>query len=1345
MAKFKKGDHVWLIDADPQSQCSVPLGAVVEATQGGKIKVFDDEKKKKWLKLASAKIELMHPTSVEGVEDMIRLGDLNEAGMLRNLLIRYNENKIYTYTGSILVAVNPYQVLPLYGVDQVRMYTDKKFGELPPHIFAIADNAYSHMQITQKDQCVIVSGESGAGKTESTKFILQYLTSGSRKHSPIEEQLLKANPVLEAFGNAKTVRNDNSSRFGKFIKIKFSKKGVIIGAYIEQYLVEKSRIVYQANDERNYHIFYCMLAGMSSEQKQKLGLGKPSDYSYLTRGSCLQCEGRDDKLEFEIIVGGMKDLSISEDEINQIYKLLAAILHVGNFKFEETMINNSDGACELVHSTGLKSASDLLGVNCEVFKKALTQQTRKMGNEKVTSKLSILQAQDAKDAYIKSLYSRIFIRIVSKINSVIYSREESQDKSGILSIGLLDIFGFENFENNGFEQLCINFANEKLQQFFVRHIFKLEQKEYDEEDIEWRHIEFTDNQEILNMIADQPMNVLALITEEARFPKGTDRTMLDKLISKHGKSKYFDVPKSRNDDTFGIRHFAGPVRYKTTEFLERNRDSFNADILSLIRSSKNEFLKSVFQEELNVSDLRRNQTLCEQFKKSLNNLVRDLGECQPFFVRCIKPNEFKKANNFDRLLIARQLRYSGMMDTIRIRRDCYPIRYTFKEFVERYQVILPSTVTTEDRDEMIEICNKIMDETVKDKDWKKGLDKMFLKDKHILSLEAARRNVTSQAVAEAFCKRYLQRRRYNKMTLGYARLQALWRGRRLAFRYNFARKRIIGFQAHCRGFLIRRHHRHRLWAIMRIQAGGRGMIARRQYKQLLFAREQEKLSIAKQQESERKEIEKSKLKDEEQINLSELQKNRKQSRIADYDATVVSHVQHDLDATASSVYKVSISTVYQRTEIRKDIRLGDEVGTCKLPRDKIEVKPGYYFTQELEGKKNEKRLLIELKKKLKENSDAQESDDKEENVENLAGKKQQVEIPQKVSRNKDMDETRADYPSSYTFKKFAENTLLGQGITEREEGETVQASETFLIRFPDNTSQNFEVESSTKAKDFCNTIANRLALKSAEGFSLYVNIAGNDICVPDNECFVKFVKDKTHNDSSNCQVVFIRKLWMKVTPGEDRNADIIFHYYHEVSNFLRGYHNCTREEGIQLAALIYRIKFGEDRSKFAIIPQLLENAELLPKHLITSYGDRILANKGIKYQFNKHNRMSKDDAKISFLKIVSGWPTFGARFFDVKLMTKQAYPKNLEIAINKNRISLIDPKKDKETKNILRTFSLHKIRNWNTKNEYFSITFGNIAGGGNFRFEATKSDEMHYLLSSYVDMFPNSMHEDTRL
>ncbi|TNN61982.1 Unconventional myosin-VIIa [Liparis tanakae] len=336
----RMGDYVWL-DLKSGREFDVPVGAVVKLCDSGQIQVLDDGGREHWISPQNAtNIKPMHPTSVHGVEDMIRLGDLNEAGILRNLLIRYNEHVIYTncggktYTGSILVAVNPYQLLPIYTPDHIRLYTNKKIGEMPPHIFAIADNCYFNMQRNNKDQCCIISGESGAGKTESTKLILQFLAAISGQHSWIEQQVLEATPILEAFGNAKTIRNDNSSRFGKYVDIHFNKRGAIEGAKIEQYLLEKSRVCRQAPDERNYHVFYCILKGMAPEMKAKLGLGLASDYSYLTMGNCTACDGRDDLSDYSSILSAMKVLMFTETENWEISKLLAAILHMGNLRFE---------------------------------------------------------------------------------------------------------------------------------------------------------------------------------------------------------------------------------------------------------------------------------------------------------------------------------------------------------------------------------------------------------------------------------------------------------------------------------------------------------------------------------------------------------------------------------------------------------------------------------------------------------------------------------------------------------------------------------------------------------------------------------------------------------------------------------------------------------------------------------------------------------------------------------------------------------------------------------------------------------------------------------------------------
>ncbi|XP_075271984.1 unconventional myosin-VIIa isoform X4 [Opisthocomus hoazin] len=929
MVILRQGDYVWM-DLKTGREFDVPIGAVVKLCDSGQIQVVDDEGNEHWISPQNAShIKPMHPTSIHGVEDMIRLGDLNEAGILRNLLIRYREHLIYTncggrtYTGSILVAVNPYQLLPIYSPEQIRLYTNKKIGEMPPHIFAIADNCYFNMQRNNKDQCCIISGESGAGKTESTKLILQFLAAISGQHSWIEQQVLEANPILEAFGNAKTIRNDNSSRFGKYIDIHFNKRGAIEGAKIEQYLLEKSRVCRQAQDERNYHVFYCMLRGMTMEQKKKLGLGKAKDYNYLAMGNCTTCDGRDDSKEYANIRSAMKVLMFTDTENWEISKLLAAILHMGNLQYEARTYDNLD-ACEVVQSASLITAASLLEVDPQDVMNCLTSRTIITRGETVSTPLSMEQALDVRDAFVKGIYGWLFVWIVEKINAAIYRPPSQELKSVRRSIGLLDIFGFENFTVNSFEQLCINFANENLQQFFVRHVFKLEQEEYNLENINWQHIEFTDNQDALDMIAIKPMNIISLIDEESKFPKGTDATMLHKLNSQHKLNTNYIPPKNNYETQFGINHFAGIVYYETKGFLEKNRDTLHGDIIQLVHSSKNKFIKQIFQADVamflcgyasstfgqsptptpkGAETRKRSPTLSSQFKRSLELLMRTLSVCQPFFVRCIKPNEYKKPMLFDRELCVRQLRYSGMMETIRIRRAGYPIRYTFVEFVDRYRVLMPGVKPAYKQGDLRGTCQRIAEAVLgKDDDWQIGKTKIFLKDHHDMLLEIERdkaitdKVILIQKVVRGFkdrsnflkvrnsvlmIQRYWRghncRKNYGAMRIGFLRLQALYRSRKLHKQYHMARRRIIEFQARCRGYLVRRAFRHRLWAVLTVQAYARGMIARRLYKRLRgeYHRrlEAEKLRLA-EEERLRKEMSAKKAKEEaekkHQVRLAQL-------------------------------------------------------------------------------------------------------------------------------------------------------------------------------------------------------------------------------------------------------------------------------------------------------------------------------------------------------------------------------------------------------------------------------------------------------------------------------------------
>lgn len=868
MLNLRKGDFVWL-----KSSAGVQIGAEVTVTDTGQLRLIDDDgKEHKITKKMEGVVRPMHPTSVTGVEDMIRLGDLSEEGLLRNLLVRHKEGHIYTYTGSILVAVNPYQLLPIYTTEHVHKYTDRRLGELPPHVFAIANNCFFNMRRNRKNQCCVISGESGAGKTESTKLMLQFLAAVSGQRSWIEQQILEANPILEAFGNAKTIRNDNSSRFGKYIDINFTKGGAIEGARIEQYLLEKSRVCRQAPEERNYHIFYYMLMGMPADQKKTLSLGTAAEYKYLTMGNSTVCEGRDDVKEYAHFRSALKILTFTENDSWDICRLLAAILHLGNVQMDGTIVNNLE-ACDVIRSSHFNMASKLLEVDSKKLEKCLTQRSFMTSRESVTKALTISQAVDGKDAFVKAIYGKLFIWVVDKINSVIYKDAEEVQ----LSIGLLDIFGFENFNHNSFEQLCINFANEQLQQFFVRHIFKLEQEEYAREDIVWTRIDYQDNQGTLDTLAAKSLNMMALIDEESHFPKGTDTTMLEKINQVHGKGGVYLPPKNSYETQFGIQHFAGVVYYDATGFLEKNRDTLSPDLVQLVKTSTNRLLKAAFGEVPSSSPAKRSSnpkmvitsatmamrqrqdtnkrvpTLVGQFRQSLDSLMKTLTACQPYFIRCIKPNDYKRPMLFDRDLCMRQLRYSGMMETIRIRKAGYPMRYTFEEFLGRYRVLLKTSLCDPKKDGVKKSCESICKTILGGRgDWKTGKTKMFLKDFHDTMLEMERlkelhkkaliiqrvmkgfkyrrqflRQRASALVLQKYWRGHQGRKIFKMVQHGFARLQAKIRSRQVHTQYRIKRKAAIVLQAHFRGHLARKEWQRKRQAVILLQAYTRGMLARR--------------------------------------------------------------------------------------------------------------------------------------------------------------------------------------------------------------------------------------------------------------------------------------------------------------------------------------------------------------------------------------------------------------------------------------------------------------------------------------------------------------------------------------
>ncbi|CAF0854269.1 unnamed protein product [Adineta ricciae] len=565
--------YIWL-PPDKQGEFDVEIGARVIDVNQSQLKVVDDNGKERTLANNPANFKKMHATSFTDIPDMIHLGDLTEGAICRNILLRYNKDKIYTYIGSILIAVNPYTQLDLYNQQYLRSYRNRKFGELEPHTFAIGDNAYQNMLRERTDpnakvnQCIIISGESGAGKTESTKHILQCLAaiSGTKKNSSIEQQILEANPIMEAFGNAKTIRNDNSSRFGKYITVNFDSNGAIANAYVDQYLLEKIRIVSQAKEERNYHIFYCILAGLGNEERNKLKLTKATDYAYLNK-STPKCDTRNDAEEWKAIRHACKVLMFTDDELFEILRILAVVLHLGNIQYAAQSAKGIDSVA-IKDPKLVEFIASLLEVDAKRLSTALITRTLEVHEGKVARALNASSAADVRDAFVKGLYGQMFEWLIERINVAMNNKNnanrQNPSEEKFRSVGVLDIFGFEKFEQNSFEQLCINYTNEELQQFFVHHVFKLEQAEYEKEGVNWKKITFIDNQDIIDLLARGRMSIISMIDEEMIVPQGTDQTLCAKLQQQHGKNKHFISQSSRQVQKsllFGVKHFAGPVSY----------------------------------------------------------------------------------------------------------------------------------------------------------------------------------------------------------------------------------------------------------------------------------------------------------------------------------------------------------------------------------------------------------------------------------------------------------------------------------------------------------------------------------------------------------------------------------------------------------------------------------------------------------------------------------------------------------------------------------------------------------------------------------------------------------------
>eukprot|EP00002_Diphylleia_rotans_P017738 TRINITY_DN343_c0_g2_i4.p1 TRINITY_DN343_c0_g2~~TRINITY_DN343_c0_g2_i4.p1 ORF type:complete len:1713 (-),score=401.63 TRINITY_DN343_c0_g2_i4:3715-8853(-) len=779
MTTFDLGTFVWVAS---ESDAWVP-GKVIGNGPSG-LNVTLDDGKEVTIEASKLKdVQAIHPSCLEGIEDMVQLADLHEAGLLHTLRKRFQENKIYTYTGAILVSMNPYQPLDLYTNEILHSYRGKPLGSMPPHIFAVADNAYRNMCENKADQAVVISGESGAGKTEATKLILQYLAAASGHHSWVEQQILDSSPILEAFGNAKTIRNDNSSRFGKFIEVHFDAENKICGASITNYLLEKSRIVQQAPDERNYHIFYQLTAGATEEERETYHIRDAREYRYLNQSGCYSIDHVDDKEDFNRVKMALSVLNFTDEEIDAIFRILSGILHIGNVTFKAS----ADGeSCTIENLEAVKIAANVLRTSPELLQSALVNRTNVIAGSAIVVPFKAKEAAEARDAFSKTIYGRMFDWIVMRINDSI-----RQGKKQCM-IGVLDIFGFEIFEHNSFEQFCINLANEKLQQHFNQFIFKSEQEEYTKEKIDWSAITFVDNQECLDLVEKKPLGLIYLIDEMCKAPKGSDQMMLEKFNKNHEKCPFYEKQKIGNN-RFAIKHYAGPVVYEVDGFMDKNKDPLYFDYVEAMQNSQAEHIVALFPED-NPKDANKakdkkkaaptaKQTVAFYFKDQLTALMSTLNATQPHFVRCLKPNFQKKPRIFDSQFALRQLRYAGMMEAVRIRRLGYPVRRLPLEFSQRYRVLSPSAAGTTYADKCKSILSAV---NLPAASWQLGATKVFLRDATYQQLEKMRIDKIKESVVRVqnIWRAYKDRKKFKAVRRAAKLIQPIVRGHlgRLKFR-----------------------------------------------------------------------------------------------------------------------------------------------------------------------------------------------------------------------------------------------------------------------------------------------------------------------------------------------------------------------------------------------------------------------------------------------------------------------------------------------------------------------------------------------------------------------------------
>ncbi|EFB19754.1 hypothetical protein PANDA_013201, partial [Ailuropoda melanoleuca] len=705
--------------------------------------------------------------SKKDVEDNCSLMYLNEATLLHNIKVRYSKDRIYTYVANILIAVNPYFDIPkIYSSEAIKSYQGKSLGTMPPHVFAIADKAFRDMKVLKMSQSIIVSGESGAGKTENTKFVLRYLTESYGTGQDIDDRIVEANPLLEAFGNAKTVRNNNSSRFGKFVEIHFNEKSSVVGGFVSHYLLEKSRICVQGKEERNYHIFYRLCAGASEDIREKLHLSSPDNFRYLNRGCTRYFANKetdkqilqnrkspeylkagslkdpllDDHGDFIRMCTAMKKIGLDDEEKLDLFRVVAGVLHLGNIDFEEA--GNTSGGCNLKNKStqALEHCAELLGLDQDDLRVSLTTRvmlTTAGGTKGTVIKvpLKVEQANNARDALAKTVYSHLFDHVVNRVNQCFPFETSSY------FIGVLDIAGFEYFEHNSFEQFCINYCNEKLQQFFNERILKEEQELYQKEGLGVNEVHYVDNQDCIDLIEAKLVGILDILDEENRLPQPSDQHFTSAVHQKHKEHFRLTIPRKsklavhrniRDDEGFIIRHFAGAVCYETTQFVEKNNDALHMSLESLICESRDKFIRELFESSTNNNKDTKQKagklsfiSVGNKFKTQLNLLLDKLRSTGASFIRCIKPNLKMTSHHFEGAQILSQLQCSGMVSVLDLMQGGFPSRASFHELYNMYKKYMPDKLARLDPRLFCKALFKALG--LNEIDYKFGLTKVFFR------------------------------------------------------------------------------------------------------------------------------------------------------------------------------------------------------------------------------------------------------------------------------------------------------------------------------------------------------------------------------------------------------------------------------------------------------------------------------------------------------------------------------------------------------------------------------------------------------------------------------------------